>query len=115
VDTEPQMMPKEEQLIMANNILWHIQTVIRNFIPMGCILLRDVYVRNSSTNIPAIATISFYWCCYCYHITHNMFRPPGAIIRWVQYDYLVYFHLRNTITTSTDPLILLLLACLSVV
>jgi hypothetical protein len=26
---------------------------------MGCILLRDVYVRNYSTNIPAIPTISF--------------------------------------------------------
>jgi hypothetical protein len=29
-----------------------------NFIPMGCILLRDLYVRNSSTNmIVAIAGI----------------------------------------------------------
>jgi hypothetical protein len=31
-----------------NNRYW-------SFIPMECILLRDVYVRNSSTNIPAIS------------------------------------------------------------
>jgi hypothetical protein len=70
-----------------------ISWTTRNFIPVGCILLRNVHVRIRRY-IPAIATNVSCWCYYL-SLYHYMFRPPRAILRRIQYITLfVCIHLR---------------------
>jgi hypothetical protein len=51
---------------------------------MGCILLRNVHVRISQT-IYQQSQLKDFLLVLLLSLYHYMFRPPRAILKWIQY------------------------------